>query len=248
MTVSTLATRATRNTVVALTAGILSTLAAVLGAGSASAHTAAPAVTVRAVGIAQTSGCPQTTTFTARVLSNGPAVVHYHWLRSDGSASPQGTLRFRGRGHHSYAVHYDWTLSGDVSGWEQLVVTTPDRVATRRMNFSTYCATGVYVADVTATDSSALCSDVYTDLGGELEFWHASDGIRYYWTVDGTVVGDTTVTDPSVLASGVLNPTFHYAFIPPHGTTYHDVELHIQATDGTGNSDFYSTTFSTTCA
>ncbi len=234
---------------VATIATLVPVVAAVSGAGSASATTAHPAVTVRALPMSHTSGCPQTTNLSARILSNGPAVVRFHWLRSDGSSGRTGMLRFRGRGHHSFVVHSDWQVPDDSTRWEQLVVSSPDHVTTRRMSFTTYCATDVYTAYASATDSSALCGDVYTDLGGMIELSGTPPtSLRYYWIVDGTIVGDTTVTDPATLASGVLNPTFHYAFIASRGTTYHDAVLYAETTDGSASSTSNAAYFTTTCA
>jgi hypothetical protein len=248
MTLHNLTTRAARSAVVALTAAALSLVTLVLGAGRAGATTR-PGVTVRVGAMSHTSGCPQTTEFTARILSQGPALVRYHWVRSDGSSSPQRSLRFRGPGRHSYAVHESWAVPDDSTRWEKLVVTSPDRVSTRRMYFTTYCATQVWVDYATATDSSALCDDVFTNLGGAIAIWGTPPpGVRYYWTVDGTVVGDTTVTDYATIASGEIDPTYFYSFIPPHGTTSHSVVLHAEATDGSSSWDSPATSFTTTCA
>jgi hypothetical protein len=235
---------------VATIATLVPVVAAVSGAASASATTVHhPSVTVRALPMSQTSGCPQTTNLSARILSNGPAIVRFHWLRSDGTSGRTGMLHFRGSGHHSFDVHADWQVPDDSIRWEQLIVTSPDRVTTRRMSFTTYCATNVYVAYASATDSSALCSDVYTDLGGMIELGGtAPTSLRYYWTVDGTVVGDTTVTDPTTLASGVLSPTFHYAFIASRATPYHDAVLHAETSDGSASSTSNAAYFTTTCA
>ncbi len=247
MFASKLVTHTVRTTTVALIAGIVSLIAAMLGASPASATT--PSVTVRAAGINHPYSCPQTNTFNARILSNGPANVSYHWKRSDGSVGPTRALHFRGAGRHSSTVHDTWQISVNYSGWERLVVTSPNRVETREMFFDTECATGLDSAWATATDSSALCGDVYTDLGGQIFFWGTPPaGVRYYWTVDGTRVGDTTVTDPSVLASGGISPTFHYAFIATAGTTGHSVHLHAETTDGTLLSDSPVAFFDTTCA
>ena len=248
MTASNLITRAMRAAVVALAAVVLSLVAAMLGAGPAGATTGHPAVTVRAGGTSHPFGCPQTTTLTARILSNGPAFVRYHWLRSDGAVSRQQTLRFRGAGRHVFAVHTEWQVPDTSTRWEQLVVTSPDRVSTHWIYFTTECATQILGGWATATDSSALCDDVYTDLGGEIFLWGTPpSGLRYYWTVDGTTVGAGTETDPTTLASGGVSPTFHYAFIAARGTTFHTVVLHAETSDGSVSWDSPTTSFSTTC-
>jgi len=246
MTVSNLATRPIRAAVVVL-AVALSLVALVLSAGAAGATTR-PAVTVRAGGISQPFGCPQTTTLSARILSNGPAFVRYHWLRSDGAVTRQQTLRFRGPGRHVFDVHTEWQVSDTSTRWEQLVVTSPDRVSTHRIYFSTECATQILGGWATATDSSALCDDVYTDLGGVVFLWGTPpSSVRYYWTVDGTAVGAGIETDPTTLASGGVRPTFHYAFIAARGTTDHTVALHAESTDGSLSWASPTTYFTTTC-
>jgi hypothetical protein len=234
---------------VATVAALGPVVAAVSGAVSASATTVHhPSVTVRSLPTSHTSGCPQTRNFAARILSDGPAAVRYHWQRSDGARSLPSTLRFRGAGRHSRTVRESWgPFSGDSSGWEELVVSSPDRVTTHRMYFATYCATGVS-AIVGASDSSALCSDVYTDLTGEIYLRGTPPtGVRYYWTVDGTVVGDTTITDPAVLASGEFDPTFQYAFIAPAGSTLHEADFYAETIDGSA-SDSSAIDFEVDCA
>jgi hypothetical protein len=246
MTHNNLANRAA----VALFAALVAVVAAVLGASSASATVAHRAsVLVRAGTTSQTAGCPQTTSFAARIVSDGPALVRYHWRRSDGAVSTNRTLRFRGAGRHTRTVRDSWgPASDDYSGWEQLVVTNPDRVVTRQLRFATSCATHIAIFSAGATSSSAVCDDVYTDLDGMVNIGGTiPPGVRYYWTVDGTVVGDTTITDPATLA-GDLNLSYHYAFIPPAGTTGHYVVLYVEATDGSAFAASLTESFTTTCA
>jgi hypothetical protein len=81
-------------------------------------------------------GCPAKVQFRGHIETDGPLEVTYEWLRSDGS-STRHTLNFNRAG--SRPVNTAWTLSGDRSGWMQLVILSPKRLQTEKAHFSVHC-------------------------------------------------------------------------------------------------------------
>ena len=86
------------------------------------------------------SNCtPTHVNFAGRIKTDGPAIVTYRWLRSDGTHK-DGVLQFtRADGH---PVGTDWAQKSTFSGWVQLIVLTPKRVETSKTYFSVHCGTG----------------------------------------------------------------------------------------------------------
>ena len=77
---------------------------------------------------------PQALRFTGWVVADGPATVHYRFVRSDGSASAPQALTFARAGRQ--AVTYDWTLGSRGTGWVALEVLDPNPVMSGRAAFT----------------------------------------------------------------------------------------------------------------
>ena len=81
-------------------------------------------------------GCPANVRFDGHIEADGPLDVTYQWLRSDG-ASSEHALRFDRAG--SRPISTVWRLSGNYSGWMQLVIVSPKRMQTAKAQFSVNC-------------------------------------------------------------------------------------------------------------
>ena len=88
----------------------------------------------------QTSGCTATYTFSANILANGAGKVVYHWVRSDGSTTPQATLEYTAAGFQK--VTDSWTVSSasfTVSGTDRIYIDQPNDKAFDAVGFSVSC-------------------------------------------------------------------------------------------------------------
>ena len=75
-------------------------------------------------------------TFTGQINVNAAGNVTYHWLRSDGGTTGDTTISASGPG--TLGVHNTWQLgTPSYMGWEQVIVTAPDSVASNQANFTT---------------------------------------------------------------------------------------------------------------
>ena len=81
-------------------------------------------------------GCPANVRFDGHIEADGPLDVTYQWLRIDG-ASTDHALHFNRAG--SRPISTVWTLSGNYSGWMQLVIVSPKRMQTAKAQFSVHC-------------------------------------------------------------------------------------------------------------
>lgn len=81
--------------------------------------------------------CPITVHFTGTITTNGPAEVKYTWVSFDPSTWPQGTLHFARAG--TQTVRQEVTQSGDVHGWLQLKVESPNVVVSPRAQYVIRC-------------------------------------------------------------------------------------------------------------
>jgi multidrug efflux pump subunit AcrA (membrane-fusion protein) len=77
---------------------------------------------------------PQALRFTGWVVADGPATVHYRFIRSDGSASAPQALTFARAGRQS--VTYDWSVGSRYCGWVALEVLDPTPVTSSRAAFT----------------------------------------------------------------------------------------------------------------
>lgn len=116
-------------------------LTAVLAAGAALAAGSADAAVVAAQAVvtptAHAGACPFMFTFTGKIVSNGPGVVKYKWIRSDGAIAPVQTLVFRERG--AQLVKDTWTIGRTYQGWEAVQVLAPNALQSNPAKFDLVC-------------------------------------------------------------------------------------------------------------
>ena len=82
--------------------------------------------------------CPATVRFHGYIETTGRMAVSFDWVRSDGVRTSR-TLHFAKAGRRN--VFDSWTVSKTYSGWEQIVVTSPNQLETRRSTFQVNCVT-----------------------------------------------------------------------------------------------------------
>ena len=80
--------------------------------------------------------CPATVRFHGHIETTGPLDVSFDWVRSDGVHASR-TLRFAKAGRKD--VSDSWSISKTYSGWEQIVITSPNHSQTRRATFNVNC-------------------------------------------------------------------------------------------------------------
>jgi hypothetical protein len=81
-------------------------------------------------------GCPATVKFQGHIETTGPLDVTFDWVRSDGARSTK-TLHFAKAGRKD--VRDSWSISKTYSGWEQIVITSPNQAQTKRSAFKVTC-------------------------------------------------------------------------------------------------------------
>jgi hypothetical protein len=84
--------------------------------------------------------CPGKPTFYGEITADGPAVVKYTWVSSDGRSWPQTSLTFAAKGTKS--VNVTWRLGKpghDVNAWIQLEALSPNKVESAKTTFSFRC-------------------------------------------------------------------------------------------------------------
>lgn len=84
--------------------------------------------------------CPVTISFSADIYTIAAGTVTYHWQRSDGSKSPEGTLTFDAAGYQT--VSEAWTLGGPgqvYNGWDQVYIDEPNHQLFEPAAFSLAC-------------------------------------------------------------------------------------------------------------
>ena len=81
-------------------------------------------------------GCPARVHFQGDIRTFEPLHVTYQWLRSDGAHS-EHSVTFGRPGPHP--VSENWTISGNYSGWVQLVILEPKHLQTIKAKFSVNC-------------------------------------------------------------------------------------------------------------
>lgn len=93
--------------------------------------------------------CPKMFEFSGVIAVDGPVVVRYKWIRSDGATAPEQSIRFRKAGRQ--VVKTTWTL-GDAaklpnySGWESVQIVSPGTLASNRASFTLECAQKLAIA------------------------------------------------------------------------------------------------------
>jgi hypothetical protein len=89
---------------------------------------------------AQKIKCPAKPTFYGEITTDGPAVVKYTWVSSDGRSWPQTSLTFAAKGTKSVSVTWELGKPGhDVNAWIQLEVLSPNKVESAKAMFSFHC-------------------------------------------------------------------------------------------------------------
>lgn len=98
-------------------------------------------VTSVAAAVAPTDAntCPTTFNFTAMLTVNGAGTVKYQWEKSDGSAPTPEILNFLGTG--TKTLKTSWKLYGAYTGWEKLVILSPNSLESNQAEFKLVCPT-----------------------------------------------------------------------------------------------------------
>ncbi|WP_457607892.1 hypothetical protein [Nitratifractor sp.] len=81
--------------------------------------------------------CPVTLNIKGRIKVNGPALVRYRFLRSNGAQTPVKSMQVNQAG--SYNVWNSWTIGSDYDGWQRLEVLSPNHKLSPRANFRVRC-------------------------------------------------------------------------------------------------------------
>jgi hypothetical protein len=121
-----------------------STLAAAAAAAAFAALAAGPSsaavisADAKVAPATHTGACPFTFNFTGTIVVNGPEIVKYRWIRSDGATAPVQTLTFRARG--AQVVTDTWTLSPPhYEGWEAVRILSPNALTSNKAAFKLEC-------------------------------------------------------------------------------------------------------------
>jgi len=81
---------------------------------------------------------PTRVSFSGRIKTDGPAVVTYRWLRSDGTHK-DGVLQQPAA--NGKTVSTSWNQTSTASGWVQLIVLAPKHLETAKTYFRVHCGT-----------------------------------------------------------------------------------------------------------
>lgn len=100
--------------------------------------------------------CPVTIQFRGQITTEGtpPGTVSYQFARSDGASAPSQQLDFDTVG--TKTVGTSWRLNRSLRGWQQLVVTSPNRVESTRAGFQVTCLTNAdqFIGNWTNVDAN----------------------------------------------------------------------------------------------
>jgi hypothetical protein len=86
---------------------------------------------------ATASTCPFTFNFSADITTSSAGTVNYHWVRSDNSTGPSGSLSFTGPG--TKTITTSWQLSATYTGWEAVFVDVPNHQQFGKINIQLTC-------------------------------------------------------------------------------------------------------------
>jgi hypothetical protein len=81
---------------------------------------------------------PTRVSFSGRIKTDGPSLVTYRWLRSDGTYK-DGVLQ--DSAENGKTISTSWDQTSTTSGWVQLIVLTPKHVETPKTYFWVHCGT-----------------------------------------------------------------------------------------------------------
>jgi len=101
--------------------------------------------------------CPVIFTFNANIWTNGIGTVSYHWLRSNGSTSSEGTLNYTSAGFQT--ISDAWSLGtpgSSMSGWDQLIIDLPNSQTFSAISFSLACDVPTPTQTQTATPTATF--------------------------------------------------------------------------------------------
>jgi hypothetical protein len=88
--------------------------------------------------------CPVDLKFGWGLVTTGPTIVNYHFVRSDGGHSANGKSVYIPQRNHSVPVYDEWRLGANTpkfahfDGWVQLVIDTPNQVQ-GEIKFTLHC-------------------------------------------------------------------------------------------------------------
>jgi hypothetical protein len=71
--------------------------------------------------------CPFTLFYTFSVTADGPCIVFYHFVRSDGVELPNSTITLSSAG--TWNIDFIWTVDEPGVYWVELVITSPDSIS-----------------------------------------------------------------------------------------------------------------------
>jgi hypothetical protein len=74
-----------------------------------------------------THSCPFTLFYTFGIIADGPCIVYYHFVRSDGIELPGNTITFSNAGTRN--IDFSWTVDEPGIYWVELVITSPDSMS-----------------------------------------------------------------------------------------------------------------------
>src|SRR5271157_788432 len=81
--------------------------------------------------------CKNTFNFSADITTTAAGTVTYHWVRSDGSTGPSGSLTFTGPG--TQTITTSWQLSASYTGWEAVFIDNPNHQQFSKINIQLTC-------------------------------------------------------------------------------------------------------------
>jgi len=106
-------------------------------ATEASAYGRVVRASLRAERLGLINRCPTTVDFRGAITMSGPGSVRYTFERSDGATAPIYALHFTEAG--TQEVSTSWTLGRSYSGYEKLVVLSPNRFESPEARFNLNC-------------------------------------------------------------------------------------------------------------
>jgi hypothetical protein len=81
---------------------------------------------------------PTHVSFSGRIKTDGPAIVTYRWLRSDGTHKD---AVLQDPPQSGKTVSMSWDQTSTTSGWVRLIVLAPKHIETPKTYFRVHCGT-----------------------------------------------------------------------------------------------------------